>query len=497
MEAYIGLKKLFKKLAHLQYAQKVLMWDEAVVMPEGAGAYRASTVATLDGVIQKTLIRKKTKDLLEKAKDEKNKLTPWDQANLKWMEKKYQSSACIPPQLTEKFTKTKIICEQAWRKLRPQNNWQEFLPYLENTFQLVRELAERQSQVLQLSPYDALLDEYAPGFTQNSIDHIFSELKQTMPGLIKQIMEKQSSENLKLPQGPFPTEKQKAIGLQVMKSLLFDFNYGRLDSSHHPFCNGIPKDIRITTRYSEDEFITSLLGICHETGHALYEQGLPPKWISQPVGVIHSMAMHESQSLLIEMQVCRSPAYFQFLQPLIQREFGKGDALTAENLFKLITRVTPSLIRVDADEVTYPLHVIMRYEIEKGLFNGELKLRDLPQHWDEFMRKYLGISTKGNDKDGVMQDVHWPSGAFGYFPAYTLGRLIAAQFFATFSSSHPQFNSEVQQGQFQTLISWLRSHIHESASFLSTSELLKQVTGKDLETRFFIDHLKQRYLDKN
>ena len=282
-----------------------------------------------------------------------------------------------------------------------------------------------------------------------------------------------------------------------MKSLQFDFNHGRLDSSHHPFCNGIPQDIRITTRYSEEEFITSLLGICHETGHALYEQGLPQKWVSQPVGAIHSMAMHESQSLLIEMQVCRSPAYFQFLLPLIQQEFGKNETLTADNLFKLITRVTPSLIRVDADEVTYPLHVIMRYELEKGLFKGELALRDLPQHWDELMRKYLGLSTQGNDKDGVMQDVHWPSGAFGYFPAYTLGRLIAAQFFEAFSRSHPHFDKEVQQGNFQALIVWLRKHIHESASLLDTAALLKQVTGKNLESQHFINHIKQRYLAKN
>lgn len=494
MEAYKQLKRIFKKLAHLQYAQKIMMWDEAVVMPEGAGAYRANTVATLDGLIQKTLTKKKIKAWLEKAKIENSHLSVWDQANLKWMEKKYLSAACVPPQLTERLTKARIICEQAWRKLRAQNKWQEFLPYLENTFQLVKEAATRQAEVLQLTPYEALLDEYAPGFTQATIDRLFSELKQALPTLITQIRNKQSTEALKLPQGPFAKEKQKALGLQVMQSLQFDFNRGRLDSSHHPFCNGIPQDVRITTRYSEDEFITSLLGICHETGHALYEQGLPEKWTSQPVGMVHSMAMHESQSLLLEMQVCRSPAYFQFLLPLIQQEFGKQEAFTADNLFKLVTRVKPSLIRVDADEVTYPLHIVMRYEIEKGLFNGELALRDLPQHWDEFMQKYLGISTHGNDKDGVMQDVHWPSGAFGYFPAYTLGRLMAAQFFTAFSHEHSEVNREIQQGNFQTLIAWLRKHIYESASLLGASALLVKVTGKDLEIGDFIQHIKQRYL---
>jgi len=495
MENYKKLKTIFKKLAHLQYAQKLITWDEAVMMPEGAGAFRASTMATLDGVIQKKLIQKKVGIFIENAKAERDQLSVWDQINLKWMEKKYRQASCIPPALTEQFTKTKMACEQAWRKRRPQNNWREFLPYLENTFQLVKEIAARQASFLQLTPYDALLDEYAPGFTQARIDGIFSELKQLLPPLLSQIMKKQSTRRLQLPQGPFLIEKQKTLGLLVMRSLQFDFNRGRLDRSHHPFCNGIPADVRITTRYSEDEFMTSLLGICHETGHALYEQGLPPKWTSQPVGMIHSMAMHESQSLLIEMQVCRSQAYFQFLLPLLQQEFGKDQAFTAENLFNLITQVKPSLIRVDADEVTYPFHVILRYEIEQGLFKGDLSIADLPAAWDEGMQKYLGISTQGDYKNGVMQDVHWPSGAFGYFPAYTLGRLIAAQFYDVFSKEHPHFSAEVKQGNFQTLITWLRKHIHRSASFLTTAELLTQITGKDLDSQSFIHHLQQRYLN--
>jgi len=494
MQAYQRIKKQFKKLAHLQYAQKILMWDEAVVMPQGAGPYRADAVATLEGLIQKRLISNKVKNCLDQASSEKQHLSTWDRANLQWMEKKYQLAACFPSTLAEKLTKAKLISEQAWRRYREQNNWQDFLPYFENTFALIKELAQRQSQILQLGPYDALLDEYAPGFTQGQIDAIFSELKQKLPTLINKIREKQAVESVKKPQGPFAVEKQKSLGLQIMKSLGFDFDHGRLDTSHHPFCNGIKEDTRITTRYSEEEFTSSLMGICHETGHALYEQGLPVAWMSQPVGMVHSMAMHESQSLLIEMQVCRSQAYFEYILPLIQASFGQQDAFTAENLFKLNTRVLPSYIRVDADEVTYPLHIILRYELEKALFKGEIEIKDLPHHWDEFMQKYLGLSTRGNDKNGVMQDVHWPSGAFGYFPAYTLGRLLAAQFFASFKQQHPQFEQEVRQGRFQTLVQWLGKHIYSLASSLPTGELVKQVTGKDLETGYFIQHIEQRYL---
>ncbi len=496
MENYKKLKRVFKTLAHLQYTQKLLMWDEAVVMPEGAGAYRASTVATIDGLMQKMLLKKKTRALLQAAREEGEQLPDWDRANLQWMEKKYHSAVCIPPALTEQLTKTKMACEQAWRKLRPQSDWRAFLPFLERTFQLVKEAAQRQGDSLHLSPYDALLDEYAPGFTQAGIDRIFSQLKGLLPGLIKEIQKKQNALHLSVPQGPFPMEKQKDLGLQVMRALHFDFNHGRLDSSHHPFCNGIPEDVRITTRYSEKEFMTSLLGTCHETGHALYEQGLPQKWLSQPVGMVHSMAMHESQSLLIEMQVCRSKAYFKFMAPQIQQAFGQNDALTAENLYKLTTQVKPSLVRVDADEVTYPLHVVLRYEIEKELFKGDLQLQDLPARWDEGMRQYLGLSTGEDHKDGVMQDVHWPSGAFGYFPAYTLGRLIAAQFFETFSQCHAQFNAEVALGNFKSLIAWLRQEIHSKASLLPTSALLTQVTGRDLETGPFIRHIQARYLNE-
>lgn len=492
MKHYQKLKTIFKRLSHLDYIHRIMMWDEAVMMPEGAGESRAQALATLSRTRQQMLISEKTKTFIDKAKEEGD-LPPWDSANLAWMEKKYINAADISPKLTEQMSQTSLICEQAWRKYRPKNNWQDFVPFLEQSFELVKEIADRRSQTSGIDPYDLLLDDYAPGFTRQRIDSIFSELKQTLPALAQKSMEKHSSDSILIPKGPFPIEKQKMLGLEVMKALRFDFNHGRLDVSHHPFCSGGPRDVRMTTRYSEQDLLPALFGICHETGHALYEQGLPLEWIDQPVGKVESMAMHESQSLLIEMQVCRSRAFLHFLLPLIQKIFPDQRAFTVDNLYKIITQVKPGLIRVDADEVSYPLHIILRYEIEKGLFKGEITIRDLPVYWDEYMKKYLNISTRENDKDGVMQDVHWPSGAFGYFPAYTLGRMIASQFFSAFAKSHPTCQEDIKRGNFLPLRNWLKDKIHSQASALSTDDLLLKVTGKKLYPGYFIQHVETVY----
>lgn len=493
MTSYQRLKKIFKRLSQLIYLQRILMWDEAVMMPEGAGVARARALATLSRTIHNMLTQKKVKHLLAEASAEE-KVSHWDQANLAWMEKIYNRSACISPQLAEALTKAAMSCEQAWRKLRAQNNWIDFLPYLERSFNLIKEVAQRRADALKLTPYDACIDEYAPGFNQKSIDVIFSSLKNVLPNLIQEIIAKQQQDNIIRPIGPFSIEQQKSLGMEIMLALGFDFQHGRLDSSHHPFCSGGPSDVRVTSRYTQDAFLSALYAICHETGHGLYEQGLPLKWRDQPVGHVDSMAMHESQSLLIEMELCRSFSFNQFLAKHVRMHFGESHAYSPLNLYKLVTRVKPGLIRVDADEVTYPLHVILRYEIEKALFANQIQIKDLPAYWDELMMKYLGLSTKGNDQQGVMQDVHWPGGAFGYFPSYTLGRLIAAQLFATYKKMHPQYEINIREGDFKGLHGWLKENVYNYAALLSCNDLLTKVTDQPLVTTYFIDHIKERYL---
>jgi carboxypeptidase Taq len=287
------------------------------------------------------------------------------------------------------------------------------------------------------------------------------------------------------------------LGLELMKKVGFDLQHGRLDESTHPFCGGNPRDVRITTRYNENEFLSSLMGVLHETGHALYEQNLPREWIEQPVGQACGMAIHESQSLLMEMQIVRSREFLLFAAPLIRKHFGphtkNPEALEDENLIHLVTRVKPGLIRVDADEVTYPAHVIMRFEIERDLLDDRWPLAELPRVWNEKMQSYLGLSTVDNYKNGCMQDVHWPSGMWGYFPAYTFGAVIAAQLFATCVQKNPSVRGEIRDGNFSNLQTWLRENIWSQGSRLDTLQLVEQASGP-LSVAAFRKHLETRYL---
>ncbi|NQY93345.1 MAG: carboxypeptidase M32, partial [Campylobacteraceae bacterium] len=312
--------------------------------------------------------------------------------------------------------------------------------------------------------------------------------------LINDVVEKQKSESFIKPRAPFLIEKQKELGLKVMKHLGFDFTRGRIDISSHPFCGGVPEDVRITTRYDENDFIQSLMGTVHETGHARYEQNLPLSYISLPVGNARSMGIHESQSLFFEMQMGRGRPFLESIHSYIIESFGNSDAFSIDNLCKIYAHVKPDYIRVDADEVTYPAHVMLRYEIEKALINGELEPKDIPEVWDEKMQSYLGINTKGNYKNGVMQDVHWTEGLIGYFPSYTLGAMYAAQQFNTVKQKFPDVNERIAKGDFSQVFGWLKENIWQEASFHSTNDLIKNATGESLNPKYFKEHLINRYL---
>ena len=479
MNAYKKLEQCFIKL-------------EATMMISGGGSAGAQALATLKGVQHDTLSDPANMDLIDRAKNERNK-DPWQKANLYWMEKRIKENNCLPKQLVQALKSSAIESEQAWRRYRAENNWQDFIPHLEKTFQLAKESAGIRADLNKLSIYDALIDEHCPGMTQTTIDPIFNRLKTELPPRIENIIEVQRSQSIIEPKGPFDIKKQQAVGKNLMTAIGFDFNHGRLDTSHHPFCGGVPEDIRITTRYREDEFTSALLGICHETGHALYEQGLPKTWRQQPVGQALGMAVHESQSLIIEMDACRSQEFMSYLAKQLQQQFGNDPAFEPGNLYRLHTQVKRSLIRVDADEVTYPLHVLLRYEIEKDLLNEKIRIQDLPDIWNDKMTTYLEISTKNNFKDGVMQDVHWPSGTFGYFPAYTLGRLMAAQLFASALKAHPNIKNDIANGNFSTLNQWLHENVHTRGSLVNNKTLLDDATGESLNPNYFLKHIEARY----
>jgi carboxypeptidase Taq len=340
-----------------------------------------------------------------------------------------------------------------------------------------------------------LLDEYEPGGSSAEIDPVFDDLAAFLPAFRERVLRHQAAQPAPVPmEGPFPVEKQRELGERIMRAMGFDFEHGRLDTSLHPFCGGVPDDVRITTRYNEGHFASALMGVIHETGHALYERGLPGEWRHQPVGQARGMSVHESQSLLMEMQACRSRPFIEFMAPLARDIFAsEGAAWSEDNLHRTYTRVKPDFIRVDADEVTYPAHVILRYRLEKALIAGDMQLDDLPAAWNAGMEELLGI-TPPSDREGCLQDIHWYDGAWGYFPTYTLGAMTAAQLFDSAYRAHPEIPAAIRRGDFRALLGWLRQNVHGHGSRLSTRDLLIEATGWPLDPALFKRHLEARYL---
>lgn len=490
--SYLALEQRYRELGHLAHVQAMLGWDEAVMMPTGGGQRRADALATLAAMKHRAITSGESGEWLAAALQQRD-LDDWQRANLHEIERDRRRATALPELLVHKRSRAATLCEQAWRQARPANDWDGIRPALTELLGLTREVATRLGDALELAPYDALIDQYQPGIGRAQIEPIFADLCEFLPPFIERVI-KHRPRSLPL-RGPFPRVRQEALGRALMARIGFDFDHGRLDVSHHPFCGGDPDDTRITTRYDEADFLPSMLAVLHETGHALYEQGLPKRWRGLPVGEAAGMAVHESQSLLLEMQVCRSREFLQFAAPIIRHHLGGGadPAWQTDNLYLGSTQVSRGLIRVDADEVTYPLHVILRYELEQALFGGELEVADLPAAWDEKMLRYLGRSTGDNHRDGCMQDVHWYAGLFGYFPCYTLGAVMAAQLFAAAAQRDGQIVAGVAQGDFAPLLTWLRRNVHGRGRLVNASTLLTDATGAALDTSAFKAHLVARY----
>ena len=493
MSPYQELESRFKRMAALGEAAGMLHWDMSVLMPPGGADARVEQLSAL----QLTTHEMKTDPVLADLLDAAEALAdddPWRAANLREMRRSWVHANAVDVDLVDAMTRASSACEMVWREARPANDFARVLPYLEEVLNLSVQTAVAKAEALGRSPYEALLDQYEPDGSTDRIDALFADLSDFLPGFLDKALSRQTAQGEGvMPEGPFPSDKQRALGERLMGALGFDFDAGRLDVSLHPFCGGVPGDVRITTRYTEDDFTQSLMGVLHETGHALYEMGLPADWRYQLVGSARGMALHESQSLLIEMQACRSREYLEFAAPLMRETFdGNGPAWEVDNLYRLYTKVDRSFIRVDADEVTYPVHVILRYRLERALIGGDMKLGDLPGAWNDGMEELLGIRPP-EDRLGCLQDIHWYDGAWGYFPTYTMGAMAAAQLFAAAKETHPDIPEAISTGDFAPLVGWMRENLHTRASSGSTDELLQAATGKPLGTDAFKGHLEVRY----
>jgi carboxypeptidase Taq len=497
MQVYRSLEERFARINSIEDAIGILQWDAETMMPEGAADSRSDQLATLKGLAHELLTAPDMGDLLAQAAEDGDQLDDWQRANLREMKRIYVHASVIPADLVEASSRAVSKAELVWREARQNGDFALLLPHLTQVLAFQQQIGQAKGQALELSPYDALLDSYDPGLRQAAIEPLFAELGAELPALIQEAQERQKElPAIQSLNGPFPVDDQRRIGEQLMKAVGFDFNQGRLDVSLHPFCGGSTGDVRITTRYSEANFMSALMGVLHETGHALYEQGRPERWRRQPVGLARGMSLHESQSLLIEMQACRSREFVAYLAPLARETFqGEGPAWSSENLYRTLTRVEPGFIRVDADEITYPAHILVRYKLEKALIVGDLQIQDLPGAFNKEVRKLLGLAVP-NDSLGCLQDIHWPGGAWGYFPTYTLGAMTAAQLFRAACQADADILPGLSTGDFAPLRTWLRANVHAKGSLMTTDQLLVAATGRPLTAEVFRTHLLERYLGR-
>ncbi len=495
-DAYLLLEELYRKLGRLDHALTFLQWDHMVMMPPGGSEPRAAAIAELTTLQHELLTAPRTGDLLQEAAGQAT--APTRIRSLQEMAREYQHAICLSPALVKAQSLAGSKCEHGWRNQRKNNDWSDFLVNFKEVVTLAREEAQARQDFtpgLFPTPYDAMLDLHCTGDSNSFIADVFTKLKQLLPALVQQVVDKQKGDSVPDLRGQYPIDQQRLLNLELMKCLEFNFDQGRLDVSSHPFSTGCRGDQRITTRFRESDFLDALMATAHETGHAGYENGLPIEWDSLPVGGARNMCLHESQSLLFEKQIFLSRPFISFFTSRIHTFLPTTSGIGDSQIWAAATRVQPSYIRVEADEVTYPLHIILRYEIESSLINGSIRVEDIPSIWDEKMQEYFGLSTAGNYRDGCLQDMHWTDGSFGYFPSYTIGALNSAQLFASIRSTYPDWQARLTGGDVHFIRDWLLETIWSKGSTMESQDIIRLATGESTNPDYFLRHIQERYLD--
>jgi carboxypeptidase Taq len=495
LSPYEQLEQEFRRLHAFRGALSLLRWDAAVMMPRGSADVRGEQLAALETEHHALLTTPKVARLLERAEAGASQLEDWPLANLHEMRRQRDHAIATPPSLISRLAKATARAEVFWVEAKKANDFKLLAPHLEEVVHLVRDKAALLGQARGLAPYDALVDGFTPGVSTADIDTIFKALSRKLPGLINEAIEVQAAHAPTPLSGKFTVARQRALSIDVLKALGFPFDRGRLDESEHPFTEGVPGDIRVTTRFDLNDPFSGLLGAVHETGHAMYDLGLPLKWRDQPVGRDRGLALEESQSLLFEMNLCRSRAFVKYLRPLLEKYLQvSGPEWEEANLYRHLIRVRRSTIRMDADELTYPVHIMLRYELEKKILEGSLPVADLPEAWNASLEQRLSIRP-ASDVDGCLQDIHWAVGHFGYFPSYVLGAVIAGQLNEALRAARPALDEEIAAGQFGGVMDWLRDNVHGVGARLPVQELIKQATGKPLTAAAYLRYLETKYLE--
>lgn len=495
MENYKALLSRLAEIDHLNNAMAVLGWDQQCYMPLGGAEERANSFATLGKMSHELYVGDQTRKLLEGAEREAENLAPESDERLtvRAVRRDFDQSVKLPTDLVATLGRETALAHEIWVKARAASDWKQFAPTIDKLLDLSRQVAEHLGYEERM--YDALLDQYEPGMKSADVDRVFGEVRPGLVALVQKLAAAPPVDDSPL-RRDFPEEKQAAFGEIVVKRLGFDFERGRQDKAVHPFCTSFGRnDVRITTRFDRNWLPCALMGSIHETGHALYEQGFDPKDDDTPLSGAASLAFHESQSRLWENMVGRSRAFWNVFYPDLQKQFaGTLDDTSVDTFYHAINKVEPSLIRVEADEVTYGLHIMLRYEMEQGMLSGEIAVADVPEAWNEKMRAYLGV-TPPDDAHGCLQDVHWSGASFGYFPTYALGSMLSAQLYDKALADNPGTQNDLENGEFGSLLSWLRENVHKPGRRYLPAELVERVCGEPAQSRSYLRYLNTKFSD--
>jgi carboxypeptidase Taq len=492
-EKFSALLERSRTLADLNAANAVLNWDQETYMPQGAAEIRAEQISTLSALVHQMTVDPGYVGLLDDVNAEAagGALEEWERRAVREAIRTRDHALKLPEELVREIARVTSLAQHAWKKARVESNFGHFAEILSRLVDLKRREAELYGYRENI--YDALIDLFEPGMTVSQLRPVFDQLRDGTRRLLQKIADSGSDVDDAILFTGYDKEKQLAFSRDTVQRLGFDFNTGRIDLSAHPFCTSFGiSDVRLTTRIYTDDLRSCLFGLIHESGHGMYEQGIDPAYARTPVGAAISMGIHESQSLFWENMIGRSEPFWNWCFPRLRSVFPEQLASIAPfEFFRAINVMKPSFIRVEADELTYNLHIILRFEIEEALINGTIDVADIPAVWNEKMQTYLGI-VPPNDAVGCLQDVHWSFGGFGYFPSYTLGKLYAAMFFKQMSSDLADVNGQIERGEFGGILSWLRENIHRCGLTKTAGELVQDVCGKPLGAVDFLEYVESK-----
>lgn len=496
-EAYTALMARYKEMSVLGSAVSILHWDMETKMPPRGLGMRAEQLSALELLIHKKMTDPEIARLLDVCEKDPSSFDAYQARNIHLLRKSYDESARLPDSLVAETARHQTICNGSWKKAKAAKDFGQFRDDLAKMIELRMQAADILKEVKGTrTPYDALLDQYEPRMPSERIDDVFKDLREGLIKLIDRVQSAEGKPDLSILNRVVPIDVQRRISMEAMAFIGYDTTSpqaaGRLDETEHPFTTGSYDDVRITTHYYPDRFFSSLFSVLHEGGHALYDQGIPREWMYQPIGTSCSYGIHESQSRFVENIVGRSPEFLNWALPRFRSFSPKAfKGLRNRDIIRAVNAVNPSKIRVEADEVTYALHVIIRFEIEKMIFAQKVTVDELPQVWNQKYSDYLGMRIE-NDAEGVLQDTHWSGGSFGYFPSYALGNIYSGMFLEKMQKDAPQWQKSVRKGDFSPVLGWLRGNVHSKGDLFDPADLVRNVTGKELTVAPFLRYLERK-----